>query len=251
MDDESHSYASLGITSARALLVTGDVENVYRRQTGRRCPTRQSRMKGRRKKRGLPSGVDPEDLRDASIIIGAYFGKGAVKTADRMAQLIDEFGEDTRQIWEAAFKASSRYAPEVRPQPAKPNETPPQPSSSKSAVPTAGRPSDDPRNLGEDPRTSKPVPHHSSQNMDGLPMNRKQFVALWIGIGIVILMILLPPWKEGMGSYGRSYSAGYGLLFFPPNRSVGIDLERLALQLFAVALVTAGAIVSFRPCRNG
>ncbi len=77
-------------------------------------------------------------------------------------------------------------------------------------------------------------------------MNRKQLIAMWLGITITVSMLVVPPWKTGMGTYGRSYSRGYRLLFTPPRGAVGVDTGILAVQFLAIGLVAGGAIVSLK-----
>jgi hypothetical protein len=75
---------------------------------------------------------------------------------------------------------------------------------------------------------------------------------MWIGISIVALMGICPPWVETQASYRGPVSEeplGYSLLVCPPKSDggwsgVGIDVVRLTLQWFVVALITGGAIVT-------
>lgn len=54
----------------------------------------------------------------------------------------------------------------------------------------------------------------------------------------VLLMVLFPPWRTG------NKDSGYAPLFAPPSNGYGhIDLTRLGVQVFAVA-VAAGAGVT-------
>ncbi len=63
-------------------------------------------------------------------------------------------------------------------------------------------------------------------------MNRKQRRAIWVGVVLIVLMGLLPPWQRVYGRDGR-VSASYSLLFDPPENAV-IDTTRLLIQWFLV-----------------
>lgn len=115
-------------------------------------------------------------------------------------------------------------------------------------------------------------------------MNKRQLIVMWIGIAVMVLMSLFPPFidtdskKDGYNEF-RGYhffttshffepikqlsSNQGGQLFFPllttasfrdylnpkPTGTyyqVEIDFQRLYLQWFLVALITSGAILSLR-----
>lgn len=81
---------------------------------------------------------------------------------------------------------------------------------------------------------------------DGMSvLNGRQVRALWCGILFAVAVLLLPPWKEGMGTYGRSYSTGYAFLFTPPVLATGIDVQRIALELAVVTLLTVAAMATY------
>ncbi len=83
-------------------------------------------------------------------------------------------------------------------------------------------------------------------------MNKKQTIAMWVGIAIIVTMTVYPPFlhKNIKGHYIGNGS--YGLIFDPPAYSpnaitpVLIDMYRLGVQYFAVAVVTAGLIYTLR-----
>lgn len=77
-----------------------------------------------------------------------------------------------------------------------------------------------------------------------------QLRVIWIAIGLIVLSLVFPPWKVGMGTYGRSYSEGYSLITSPRSGAVGIDLERLVLQAAVVVIVAWGAVVTMAGSRN-
>ncbi len=65
---------------------------------------------------------------------------------------------------------------------------------------------------------------------------RKQRWAIWIGVTIIALMGLCPPWMEAY-RYGAARFIGYAPIFAPPkSATAGIDMMRLFLQWFTVAV---------------
>ncbi|MBA7650477.1 hypothetical protein ES703_58283 [subsurface metagenome] len=85
-------------------------------------------------------------------------------------------------------------------------------------------------------------------------MNIKQKIVLWIGIAIIVIMGLFPPWimpitrRYGMGNtvkYRKYY--GYDFIWAQPESSlVSIDFHRLGLQWAIVGVITGGLIYSFK-----
>lgn len=87
-------------------------------------------------------------------------------------------------------------------------------------------------------------------------MNPRQLTVLWVGILAIVGMCLVPPW---IGRYNHTVAgetdAGYHLLFKPPAPRTAvwqggpkwdfrIDLSRLGIQCFGVALLAGGLLVS-------
>ncbi len=70
-------------------------------------------------------------------------------------------------------------------------------------------------------------------------MNKRQLLAMWAGIAVMVLMGLFPPYRLSW------YFKGYHAIWGPPNAGV-IDILRLTVQWAVVAGVTAGAIMSLR-----
>ena len=68
---------------------------------------------------------------------------------------------------------------------------------------------------------------------------KKQLIILWIGIGIVILSILFPPWAVKSG--GVQHFLGYGFLFCPPLDVASIEWSRLTAEILIIVLLAAGA----------
>ena len=89
-------------------------------------------------------------------------------------------------------------------------------------------------------------------------MGKKELIVLWVGVGLIVLMCLFPPWVEYTESHtwgdhrlsGRAFM-GYGCVFW---HSVGgfeqgqgyIDTQRLTVQCIAVALLTGAGIYTLR-----
>ena len=82
---------------------------------------------------------------------------------------------------------------------------------------------------------------------------KKQLIILWIGLGLVVLSILFPPWMGTFRSGEKKDAfAGYGFLFSPPSEgfdgyrqrdyvSSYIEPSRLTAELLIIILLTAGA----------
>ena len=83
-------------------------------------------------------------------------------------------------------------------------------------------------------------------------MNKKQKTCLLIGITAIVVMGLYPPWvletKElWAGKVKYTLEPGpYSWIGDPPVTAKFIDLYRLCVQFFVVAVVTAGLIIIFR-----
>lgn len=85
-------------------------------------------------------------------------------------------------------------------------------------------------------------------------MNKKQRLVILIGIIILLLMGLFPPfyWTQEIpiilgsqimsNSYSTYHYNQYGFLFYPPTSSARVDLERLLVQLLVVVFVTGGIV---------
>jgi hypothetical protein len=89
-------------------------------------------------------------------------------------------------------------------------------------------------------------------------MNWKQKICMWIGIAVIVLMGLFPPWilKDPVDG-GEAQSLKFGLLvpqlpYFDWDRMVWqqsyayqIHVVQLVIQWFMVAVVTGGLVVTF------
>lgn len=85
-------------------------------------------------------------------------------------------------------------------------------------------------------------------------MNDKQKKCLWASIALIVAMGLFPPWvveSREQINIRREYrytteSGPYSWIGDPPSRAKFVDLYRLGIQYFVVAVVTAGLISTFR-----
>jgi len=85
-------------------------------------------------------------------------------------------------------------------------------------------------------------------------INKRQTVALWLGITMMLAMFLYPPWHIAL-SDGRGLDFGYAFLRTGPSqtelqrREAGnarFNYPRLAAQWFLVAVITGAAIVTLK-----
>ena len=82
-------------------------------------------------------------------------------------------------------------------------------------------------------------------------MNEKQLIVMWVGIIIIVLMGLFPPWLTVFADASR-ISLGYGFILIPPlpnayrYQFASIDFTRLLTQWTIVAAITAGLIITFK-----
>jgi len=85
-------------------------------------------------------------------------------------------------------------------------------------------------------------------------MNKKQLKILWIGITIIVLMGLFPPWHTQIPQIGTQKPFGYAFIFAPPE--VGsrmyptLNIPQLMVQWIIVLAITGGLIVTFKDKRQ-
>jgi len=85
-------------------------------------------------------------------------------------------------------------------------------------------------------------------------MNKKQKWTIIAGLGVIVTMLMIPPWKgtrsvEKSGLLGligmseeRTVALGYSPIFDPPsNSNAEIDGSRLVVQLIVVAIASGVA----------
>ena len=75
-------------------------------------------------------------------------------------------------------------------------------------------------------------------------MNRKQTIAMWIGILVFALMGLYPPWRGN--TTGREFFIGYDSILQSEASPFKIDTVRLFVQWAMVAVITSGIITTLR-----
>lgn len=81
-------------------------------------------------------------------------------------------------------------------------------------------------------------------------MNKKQVIISIIGVTVVFLMGLIPPWKtvDTSSMTTREMPAGYYFIFAPPEPDeeellgVELDMSRLAVQWITTLFVIAAAL---------
>lgn len=80
---------------------------------------------------------------------------------------------------------------------------------------------------------------------------KKQLIVLWIGIGLVVLAILFPPWVANFSDGGHRF-LGYGFLFGSSHKMAvvsSIEPSRLTAEILIIVLLTAGALFTNRERR--
>ena len=100
-------------------------------------------------------------------------------------------------------------------------------------------------------------------------MNKKQNICMWIGIIVIALMWLYPPWKYTIVLVGSNTTydvpTGYYFIFAPPSVRIfwslrarelqsvvtGIDFSLLDFQCVMVALATGALIYTFKGKKGG
>jgi hypothetical protein len=75
-------------------------------------------------------------------------------------------------------------------------------------------------------------------------MNKIQLLVMRVGIAVILLMGVFPPW---MRPYEGAYLAsGYAFILTPPRETHRIDASHLCVQWAIVAFVTCGLIYTFK-----
>jgi len=67
-------------------------------------------------------------------------------------------------------------------------------------------------------------------------LNERQRICLAVGVALITLMGLFPPWITHLGLEGTT-TGSYGFIAAPPYRAIGIDIIRLIIQWISVAIV--------------
>lgn len=74
-------------------------------------------------------------------------------------------------------------------------------------------------------------------------MNKPRKGVILIGLIVVALMTLLPPWRHALGHN----TFGYWPVFYAPSPSAVVDFARLAAQVLLVAAVCAALWLYRKP----
>lgn len=90
-------------------------------------------------------------------------------------------------------------------------------------------------------------------------MNRIQISIGVVGIAVMALMVLFPPWKTVYNSKGRyvEHPIGYSFIASPPENDYAgawgeqIDMTRLLIQCFAVTGITVVLVLVCRIAKIG
>ena len=93
------------------------------------------------------------------------------------------------------------------------------------------------------------------RNKEGkITMQQKQNYVLWIGVALVVLLLIFPPWKFSSKAFGaQSETPGpYALIFNPPKGAgtVQVDMTRLAIPVGVVILITGAVLFTLRNNKN-
>jgi hypothetical protein len=74
-------------------------------------------------------------------------------------------------------------------------------------------------------------------------MNKKQKNVMWIGIALIVVMGIFPPWA--ISDQGSFAMLGYGFILSPPKNACHINTSHLYVQWIMVTVVTGGLVVTF------
>jgi len=85
-----------------------------------------------------------------------------------------------------------------------------------------------------------------------MDFNKKQRTILTVGILVIILMGLFPPWVKIFGGEGiRKITVGYAFIAAPSDHRAVLDISRLCVQWIVVLLATGlGVFLSGKSNRN-
>jgi hypothetical protein len=86
-------------------------------------------------------------------------------------------------------------------------------------------------------RRVKDILRDNAGTKGGIEMTTGQRRTIMAGLGLVLLMLLIPPWKSSLGS-----RRGYGFIVAPPRGATSIDMSRLFVQTIFVVLLAGGIV---------
>lgn len=89
-------------------------------------------------------------------------------------------------------------------------------------------------------------------------MNRKQTIIIVLAVAAIVLIALIPPWRDtwvNAEGYRMVYDAGYHFLFSPPApvfpNKPHVYLARLLIQAAAVLVIAVPLILIFGKRKRG
>ena len=80
-------------------------------------------------------------------------------------------------------------------------------------------------------------------------MNKKQLIAMWCGIALIVFMGIFPPLM--LSIEGTNRFLGYGFISLGNIKLAMIDFTRLLTQWIVVSATTAGFLVTFKDKKKG
>lgn len=80
-------------------------------------------------------------------------------------------------------------------------------------------------------------------------MNKKQLITLWVGISIIVLMGIYPPYFISMPMNPRAGRTEYHFLF--KTVFFRVDIAKLLIQWFIVAFIITGLLFTFKVSGSG
>jgi hypothetical protein len=75
-------------------------------------------------------------------------------------------------------------------------------------------------------------------------MNKKQLIVMWVGIAIIILMGIFPPWIVTV--QGTDNILGHAFILSRTGRKYDINASFLFVQWIMVVAITGGLIITFK-----
>lgn len=80
-------------------------------------------------------------------------------------------------------------------------------------------------------------------------MNKKQIIVLWIGIAVIVIMGIFPPWIVGQTILSPKDGGYRFVLSHPEVRSLdcySLNTSRLLVQWIMVVAITGGLLVTLK-----
>lgn len=80
-------------------------------------------------------------------------------------------------------------------------------------------------------------------------MNLKQNICLWIGIAVIVVMGIFPPWTVGQTILSPQDGGYHFILSHQEVRSIdcyNLNTSRLLIQWTMVVVITGGLLITFK-----